>query len=193
MGNHLIRFMAAVSPPDFERFRGYLRLLAEIELSPRLRVKEDASDIVQQSLLEAHRDLPAYRGQTEAELVAWLKTILTRNLLNAAQHYRTQKCDLRREQPLAERLDQSSARVADFLASEHTSPSQRAANNEQIQQLTDGLALLLDGERDAIVLRHFQGWSLSEISAHLGRPPDAVAGLLKRGLKKLRSHLNVSE
>lgn len=184
--------MTPVSP-NLDRYRSYLRLLAEIELSPRLQVKEDASDIVQQSLLEAHRDLPAFRGQTEAELVGWLKTILARNLFNTARHYRTQKCDVGREQSLAERLDQSSGRLENFLASEQTSPSQRAVHNEQVQQLADGLALLLDGERTAIVLKHFQGWSLSQISEHLGRPTNAVAGLLKRGLKKLRSHLQDSE
>ena len=181
--------MAPASPPDLDRFRSFLRLLVEIELSPRLRVKEDASDIVQQTLWEAHRDLPAYRGQTEAELVGWLRTILARNLLNVAQHYHTQKRDVAREQSLAVHLDQSSARVAGFLASEQTTPSQAAVHNEEIQQLADGLAQLLDGERTAIVLKHFRGWSLSQISEHLGRPPDAIAGLLKRGLKKLRSLL----
>lgn len=185
--------MTPNSSTDLNRFRSFLRLLAEIELGPRLRVKEDASDIVQQSLLEAHRDLPAYRGQTEAELVGWLKTILARNLLNAARHYRTQKCDLRREQSLAERLEQSSARIDGFLASDQTSPSQRAVRNEQHEQLAEGLAQLLEGERTALVLKHFQGWSLAEISVHLGRPVDAVAGLLKRGLKKLRSKLTDAE
>lgn len=185
--------MTNVSPSDLDRFRNYLRLLAEIELSPRLRVKEDASDIVQQSLLEAHRDLAAYRGQTEAELVGWLKTILARNLLNAARHYRTQKCDVRREQSLAERLDQSSARVENFLASDQTSPSQRAVRNERSAALADALARLLEAERTAIVLKHFHGWSLARISDQLGRPVNAVAGLLKRGLKKLRTQLQDSE
>jgi len=181
--------MTADPLPDLNRFRSRLRLLVEIELSPRLRVKEDASDIVQQSLLEAHRDLPAYRGQTDAELYGWLKTILARNLLNVARHYRTQKCDLQREQPAADCFEQSSMRIEKFLVSEQTATSQRAVNNEQIEQLADGLGHLLEGERTAIVLKHFQGWSLSQISEHLGRPPDAVAGLLKRGLKKLRFHL----
>ena len=181
------------SPPDLERFRDNLRLLAEIELSPRLRVKEDPSDIVQQSLLEAHRDLASYRGQTEAELVAWLRTILARNLANAGRHYRTQKRDLRREQILAKHLEQSSVQLENFLACDHSSPSQRAVHNEQIQQLAAGLALLLDDEKTAIMLKHFQGWSLSQISEHLGRSNDAVAGLLKRGLKKLRSHMQDSE
>jgi RNA polymerase sigma-70 factor (ECF subfamily) len=185
--------MTAASSLDLDRFRSYLWLLAEIELSPRLRVKEDASDIVQQSLMEAHRDLPAYRGQTEAELVGWLKTILARNLLNAARRYRTEGRDLDREQALAERLDQSSARIEGFLASEQTSPSQQAVQHEQLQQLADGLAQLLEAERTAILLKHFQGLSLAEISTHLGRPIDAVAGLLKRGLKKLRSHMTDAE
>jgi len=185
--------MTPISPPELDRFRSYLRLLAEIELSPRLRVKEDASDIVQQSLLEAHRDLPAYRGQTEAELVVWLKTILARNLLNAARQFRTHKRDLRREQSFAERLDQSSARLENYLVSEQTSPSQRAVCNEQAEQLAKGLAQLLEAERTAIVLKHLKGWSLSQISEQLGRPSDAVAGLLKRGLKKLRMFLQESE
>lgn len=181
--------MAADPPPDLNRFRGRLWLLAEIELSPRLKVKEDPSDIVQQSLLEAHRDLHTYRGQTDAELYSWLRTILLRNLLSAAQHYHVQKRDPRREQSLADRLEQSSMRIENLLASDQSSPSQQALQNEQIKQLVEGLTQLLDGERTAIVLKHLQGWSLSQISEHLGRPPDAIAGLLKRGLKKLRTRL----
>jgi DNA-directed RNA polymerase specialized sigma24 family protein len=86
--------MAANSLPDLDRFRNRLRLLAEIELSPRLRVKEDASDIVQQTLLEAHRDLPAYRGQTDAELFCWLKTILAHKRGQALPHPTT-RCGAR--------------------------------------------------------------------------------------------------
>lgn len=181
--------MADKTPPDLNRFRPELRLLAEVGLSPRLRVKEDPSDIVQQTLLDAHRDLPAYRGQTDAELLAWLRTILTHKLLNAVRRHTTIKNDHRREQAIFDRLEQSSLRIDAFLASELTSPSQRAERNEQLEQLAEGLSQLLDGERTAILLKHFHAWKVSEISEHLGRPPDAVAGLLKRGLQKLRSYL----
>ena len=160
---------------------------------PRLRVKESPSDIVQQSLLEAHRDLPSFRGRSDAELVGWLKTILARNLLNVARHYRTAKCDIRREQSLAESLEQSSARLDQWLSIDQSSPSQRAERNERVVALADALALLLDQERTAILLKHFRGWSLQEISEHIDRPVTAVAGLLKRGLKKLRDHLKALE
>jgi len=181
------------SPPDLERFRNHLRILAEIELSPRLRVKEDPSDIVQQSLLEAHRDLASFRGQTDAELVAWLRTILAHNLANAGRHYQTQKRDLRREQVITKQLEQSSVQLENFLADDRTSPSQRAVHNEQVQRLADAMTLLLDDEKAAILLKHFQAWSLSQIGKHLGRSNDAVAGLLKRGLKKLRFHMQEQE
>src|SRR5438045_224867 len=77
--------------PNLDQYRGYLRALAQIELGRRLQSKVDASDIVQQSLLEAHQDLAALKGRTEAELVAWLRTILTRNLLNTARDFGAQK------------------------------------------------------------------------------------------------------
>ena len=180
-------------PLELERYRRYLTVLAEAELAPCLKGKESPSDIVQQSLLEAHRDLPSFRGRTDAELVGWLKTILARNLLNAARHFRTAKCDIRLEQSLAERLDQSSARLDQWLTAEQSSPSERAERNERAAALADALALLLEQERTAILLKHFRGWSLQAIGEHLDRPVDAVAGLLKRGLKKLRGHLKALE
>lgn len=70
-------------PPDLEQYRICLKLLADLQLNPRLQVREDASEIVQQTTLEAHGDFADFRGRTEAELRAWLKTILPRNLPRA--------------------------------------------------------------------------------------------------------------
>jgi len=172
--------------PDLERFRAYLTLLADVQLSPRLRGKEDASDIVQMTLLEAHRDLASYRGNSEAEMAVWIKTILTRNVINIAKHYGRQKCDVRREHSLDERLEHSSARLDQFLAGDQTTPSQDAIRRERAGELNAALAQLLDNERTAVLLKHFHDWTVADIARHLGRTDDAVAGLLRRGLKKLR-------
>jgi RNA polymerase sigma-70 factor (ECF subfamily) len=180
----------APAASDLEAHRGYLLLLASVQLSPRLRAKEDAADIVQMTLLEAHRDLPAYRGSTEAELLAWLKTILTRNLLNLARHYAAQKCDVRLEQPLQVQIDQSSARLDRYLASEQTTPSQCAVRRERAEELNRALGNLLDDERTAVLMKHFHDRTIAEIAAHLGRTKEAVGGLLRRGMKKLRTHLD---
>jgi RNA polymerase sigma-70 factor (ECF subfamily) len=184
---------ASAPPPDLERFRDYLRLLADVQLNPRLRVKEDASDIVQRTLLEAHRDLPAYRGRTDAELRGWLKTILSHKLINVAKHYAAQKRGAGPEVSLDEHFEQSSAGLRRQLAADGTSPSQRLQQHERAQQLADALLTLLDDERTAIVLKHFHDWTVAEIAMHLGRTSEAVAGLLRRGMKKLRLALTSEE
>jgi RNA polymerase sigma-70 factor (subfamily 1) len=171
---------------DLNAYRGYLTALAQIELGRRLRGKLDPSDVVQQSLLEAHQDLPSLQGTTEPELVAWLRTILARNLLNAARDFSAQKRDIRREQSLAQRLEDSSARLVQFLAAEQTSPSQRVIRGEDAARLATALAALPDDQRTAVLLKHFHDWKLAEIAERLDRSTLAVAGLLKRGLKKLR-------
>jgi RNA polymerase sigma-70 factor (ECF subfamily) len=143
-------------------------------------------------MLEAHRDWGAFRGKSEAELLAWLKTILTRNLLNVARHYGAKKCDVGRELSLQAQIDQSSARLDKFLASGEASPSQYALHQERVQQLATALSQLLDDERTAVTLKHFHGKSLAEIAEHLGRSKTAVAGLLRRGLVKLRTFIHES-
>jgi RNA polymerase sigma-70 factor (ECF subfamily) len=178
---------------NLNQYRGYLRALAQIEMGRRLQGKVDPSDIVQQSLLEAHLGLAALKGKTEAELVAWLRTILTRNLLNTARDFTAKKRDIRRERSLAKQIEDSSVRLEKFLASEQTSPSQRVIRGEQAERLATALAALPEDQRAAVILKHFHDWSLSEIAEHLDRTTLAVGGLLKRGLKKLREQMDTDQ
>src|SRR5262245_45101132 len=95
--------------------RDYLALLARAQLDPRWQAKVSPSDLVQQSLLEAHRDADQFRGTTDAELRAWLRRILARNLANVARDLTRQRRDARAERPLAEALAGSSARLEAWL------------------------------------------------------------------------------
>ena len=175
--------------PDLDQYRSYLKLLADLQLNPRLKVKEDASDIVQQTMLEAHRDFPGFRGKTEAELRAWLKMILTHNLLTVAKHYGRDKRAVGLEVSLQDQREQSSALLHRQLVAEQTSPSMKLMKQERSEQLAEALLNLLDDERSAVVLKHFHNWSVAEIAQHLGRTEEAVSGLLRRGLKKLGEYL----
>ncbi len=175
--------------PDLEQYRNYLKLLADLQLSPRLRVKEGASDIVQQTMLDAHQDLAGFRGKSEAELRAWLRMILTNNLLTLARRYGTLKRATGREVTLQHQLEKSSALLHHNLVAEQTSPSEALIKKERSEQLAEALLKLLEDERSAVILKHYHNWSVAEIAQHLGRTQEAVAGLLRRGLKKLRGHL----
>jgi RNA polymerase sigma-70 factor (ECF subfamily) len=172
-----------------ERFRDYLCLLARMRLDPRLRPKMDPSDVVQQTLLEAHQAIGQFRGHTVAEQAAWLRQILARNLANAVRDMGRAKRDVGRERSLDAALDESSSRLEAWLAAEGSSPSQKADRSEQVLRLAEALATLPAGQREVVVLRHCQGCSLAEIAGRIGRTPAAVAGLLHRGLKELRTRL----
>ena len=172
-----------------ERYREYLLMLARVQLDPRLREKMDASDVVQQTMLEAYQQRDRFRGSTEAQRAAWLRQILAHNLADALRGFRRAKRDVGRERSLRQALDQSSARLEAWLVKEQSSPSQRAARNEQVLQLVEALETLSEPQREAVQLHYWQGWSLSEIGEHLDRSTAAVAGLLQRGLKKLRRQL----
>jgi RNA polymerase sigma-70 factor, ECF subfamily len=175
--------------PDLEQYRTYLKLLADLQLNPRLRVKEGSSDIVQQTMLDAHLGLADFRGKTDAELRAWLKMILTRNLLTVGRRYGTYKRATGREVSLQDQMEKSSALFHQQLVADQTSPSMEIMKMERSEQLAAALLRLLDDEQSAVVLKHYHNWSVAEIAQHLGRTQEAVAGLLRRGLKKLREHL----
>ena len=85
-----------------ESCRNYLLLVSNQELGTDLQAKVGGSDVVQQTFLEAKENFGKFRGQTEAELLAWLRRILLDNLANVERHYRgTARRQVRREVPLA--------------------------------------------------------------------------------------------
>jgi len=170
-----------------ELYRNYLRLLASLEIGQRLQVKVDASDLVQETLLEAHKDFGAFRGASEAELVAWLRQIMASVFCGTLRKYLgTQKRDIRLERTLQESLDRSSLLLGRGFVDPHSSPSQQASRREQSVLLADALAKLPDDYREALVLRHLQGLTFPEISRRMDRSQDSVEKLWMRGLLRLR-------
>jgi RNA polymerase sigma-70 factor (ECF subfamily) len=99
------------------------------------------------------------------------------------------KRDVGRERSLEKAIDQSSKRIEAWLVAEQSSPSQQAMRHEDAARLADALAKLPEAQREALTLRYCLGWSLAEISTHLGRTPAAISGLLKRGARQLREQL----
>ena len=172
-----------------ERFRGYLQMVAQINLDKRLRAKLDASDIVQQTMLQAHRAIDDFRGSSDAEMAGWLRQILARNLSHAVRDFSRDKRNISREAGLARAVDQSTVRLDRILATDQTSPSLKAIHNERWLQLVAAMDGLPESQRDAVALYYLEGCGISEISDRLDKSPTAVAGLLKRGLRKLRETL----
>jgi RNA polymerase sigma-70 factor (ECF subfamily) len=188
--------MSAAAGDDrlsLERFRDYLALLARVQMDARLRTRLNPSDIVQQTLLEAHRRREQFRGQTDAELAGWLRQMLVHNVVDAGRALGQAKRDAALERSLDAALEHSSARLRALLAAEQSSPSQRAVRHEQWLRVADALAQLPEPQREAIVRHYLQALPLAEVARQLGRSEPAVAGLLHRGLNKLRELLPEGE
>ncbi len=171
---------------DLERYRAYLHMLARVQIDPRVQRKLDASDVVQQTLLEAHRQRGQFKGETSGEMAAWLRQTLAHNLADALRGLRRSKRDVGRERGLGDALDRSSARLEAMIAADQSSPSVAAQREEDALALAQALAQLPEAQREALVLQHWHGWTLKRIAEHMDKTPVAVAGLLKRALQRMR-------
>jgi RNA polymerase sigma-70 factor (ECF subfamily) len=169
-----------------ECYRNYINLLARLELGRRLLTKLDASDAVQEVFLRAHRGFDQFRGDSEGELLAWLRRILASCLVDIARHYQTQQRDVALERELEQELARSS-RAMDHGLLAGSTPSQELMRRERSVILANGLARLPDDQRDAVVLRHLEGLAFADVAARMGQTVDSVKKLWARGLARLRA------
>lgn len=169
-------------------YRGYLTGLAVSKLDPRLRARCNPSDIVQDTLLEAFRDFPQFRGQAEREFLAWIRQILANNLSRAVQtHLLTNKRDVRRERQMC--LSPSGSKLErqeNWFAGDDASPSSIAQKKEQLNTVLERIAELPGHYREVLVLRHIEDYSFEEIASRLSKSSGAVRMIWLRALEALR-------
>jgi len=168
-----------------ELYRNYLTLLARMQIGRRLQGKVDSADLVQESFLEASEHFDQFRGNSEAELAAWLRQILVSRLAKLVRHYCTaQRRDVRLERQLADEVEQSSRCLG--LVAPGSTPSQRAVRREQSVLLADALGRLPEDYREVLVMHHLQGVPLADVARQMGRSLDSIKKLWLRGLARLR-------
>ncbi len=172
-----------------ERYRSWLGFLARMQTQVYRPGRFSESDIVQQTMFEACRDLPQFRGKTEPELMAWLKKILAHVLAHRARHDRADKRDAGREISLEAAIEASSLRLAGMLADSGPSPSAIAMAREGEVRLADLLEKLPDDYREVIFLRNIEGLPHEEIATRLNRGVGAVRMLWIRALAKMKELL----
>lgn len=171
-----------------QRYRNYLTLLATTQMADRLRPRLGPSDVVQETMLRAYRNFPRFRGQSEAELLAWLRRILASSLARFVEHnLLAAKRDARREVSIDQATpDRSALDLAALLQGRGQTPSVIAQQGECAVGLAEHLARLSPPYREILVLRHFQGLSFEEASARMNRSLGATRMLWLRAIEKLR-------
>lgn len=173
------------------KYEAWLKFLARQEIDSRFAGKFDSSDAVQQTLVAAWQGWPQFRGNTEAERMAWLRQILTYQLANLARHYAgTQMRSVVREESIEQSLSQSSARLDRVIVANHTTPSAVAIENESRLQLARAIDSMSEDYRQVILLRNFHELPYQEIAVRMQRTEGAVRMLWVRALTELRDRLS---
>jgi RNA polymerase sigma-70 factor (ECF subfamily) len=175
----------------FEAYRGYLLMLARLQMDASLQRIIDPSDVVQQTLLRAHERREQFRGESDGERAAWLRQILARSMIDALRKYGRESD--RRGQSVELALEQSSCRLDALLAASTSSPGAKAEHQEQLMRLATALDRLPEDQRRAVELRHLNELPIAEIGRLMDRTTAAVGGLIQRGLRSLRAMLEDPE
>lgn len=169
-----------------EQFRPRLNKLASQLLSAELAQKVGASDLVQETCLDAMRDFRAARVDHVAVLEAWLVTMLANNVEDWRRRFeKSRKRELRRERSLDD-VDSRRGILHATLASHESSPGSRAMKKESADLMQQALARLSRGYRQIIVWRTHERQSWQEIARRLDRSEDAVRMLWKRAVARLK-------
>jgi RNA polymerase sigma-70 factor, ECF subfamily len=173
----------------FSQCRNYVNLVARSQVETWMRTKVDASDLVQQTLLEAHRGFEAFRGETEAEWLAWLRRILTHNTHDFIRQYR--QTDKRRiQKEVAIRHVGADGDSFSFEpAGDDPTPSEILSGKEREIELANALAELSEDHQEVIRLRNLQRLAFEEIAIRMNRSRPAVQMLWTRALQSLQKEL----
>jgi RNA polymerase sigma-70 factor (ECF subfamily) len=165
--------------------RPYLLQVANEEVGGALRVKVSPSDVVQETLLEAHLGFARFEGSTEEELLGWLRTTLFNNLANVRRSFETGKRQLTREL-------QDKGLASELLAQTQDSaesPSAHAQAQERDEALERALQQLPEHSRRILILHEWDGLTFAAIGAQLGCSAEAVRATWRRALDELQTLL----
>jgi RNA polymerase sigma-70 factor (ECF subfamily) len=172
-----------------EGCRQYLLIIANEVIGPELQAKLGASDLVQDTFLEAQRHLDAFRGRTKGELRAWLRRILECRLANIRRCYlATEKRAASREVTLDQFADESGVKL-EALECRSPSPSNHALRSEWVEAVEEALERMPEHYRQAVCWRHQEQLSWEEIGQRMSCTADAARKVWSRAIQQLRREL----
>jgi RNA polymerase sigma-70 factor, ECF subfamily len=180
-----------------QHYCNYFNLLVATHIDEKLQTRCSPSDIVQETYCEAHRDFEKFRGTTEPEFLAWLKTILVNNMAREVEkHVLAAKRDVRREislDAMGETLERSALRLESVLADQGSSPSSNLNRYEHTIMLANHLAKLPSDYQKVLILRHCEGLPFKDIAQRMGRTTGAIRMLWLRAIGQIREQMSTKE
>jgi RNA polymerase sigma-70 factor (ECF subfamily) len=184
---------AAAVDQLLDQHRAPLRRAIALRLDPALGQRVDASDIVQEVILEASQRINNYLANPVMPFHLWLRQMAQDHIIDAHRKHRVaQRRSLDREQPLvaAGLGDRSSIELAAQLMDPERTPASAAIQHELQRRVETALAQLGADDREVILMRHFEQLANQEVAAALGLTEAAAAMRYLRALRRLRALLD---
>jgi RNA polymerase sigma-70 factor (ECF subfamily) len=172
---------------SLESYLHMLRLyVRQFQLGRRHLARFGHSDVVSEALRRAVKGQDGVRGTTEAELVAWLQTIVENTFKDFIDTNDAAKRDPRREVPIIEGTEDGQPRRGACRPAPQPGASTIVRGKEDLLRLAAALDRLPDAEREAVSCHYIDGLPLAEVAERMKRTVKGVAGLLYRGKNRLR-------
>jgi RNA polymerase sigma-70 factor, ECF subfamily len=175
-----------------KRHRARLRTMVAVRMDQRLKARVDPSDVVQEVLDEANRNLDDFVRDRPLPFHAWLREIAWKRLVDLRRrHIGAAKRSVVRETGIEfGHSDEANAALADRLAASGTSPSKNLMDEELRQAIRAALEALPPLDREVLILRYVERLSLAETAEALGITKGAASTRHTRALVRLRELLD---
>lgn len=179
-----------------ERHREALRRMIDMRLDRRIRQRVDASDVVQEVLVDAHRRMNDYLSNPAMPFHLWLRQMAQDRLIDAHRRHRdAARRSLDREQPLAiaGTDDRSTIELAAQIWDRELTPAAAATVRELQQRFAEAVEKLDEQDREVVLMRHFEQLSNGEVAEALGLTAPAASMRYLRAMRRLRELLDVGD
>lgn len=168
-----------------ERHRERLKMSVKGLIGPSLRSKIDASDIVQETFLRAHRQFSNFRGRDEPSLRAWLRKILAHCLTDQIRHHGRRGRGFARQESLEANLHCPAAPLRELVVADGPSLSEEAVRRERALLLAEAVDRLPPDQRTVYLLRAVEHLPFEAIAPRMERSVGAARMLWVRAIERL--------
>lgn len=184
----------SAATPLLGKYRDRLRNLIRLRLDARLSARVDPSDVIQEAMVDAHRQLSQFAIERPLPFYPWLRQVTLSRLAQVHRfHLQAQRRSAHREAEEFSVLDQSSAELAKRLVSSVSTPSEIVRHKEEHHQLEEAILKLSETDREVLVLRYLEQLPTVEAAAVLDVTPNTFAQQHLRAVRRLRGIVERSD
>ena len=170
--------------------------MVQMRMDPKIRQRVDASDIVQEAMMEANRRMPTFLENPAMPFHLWIRQIATDRLIDQHRRHRVSQkrsVDLEQAPVVAANLDHSTIHFDGQLHDPEMTPAKAAIQAEMQRRFEQAIEEMDERDQEIIVMRHFEKLSNQEVASVLSLSEPAASMRYLRAIRRLKQQLSPDE